>query len=77
MNQVFKIFIVANDVRYSNILEHQLSLNPDYRIKKMGLEMHFVAQAYKNEEVSENTFQIPPHLTQVSKEEMSKIFTDL
>jgi two-component system, NtrC family, response regulator AtoC len=35
MNQVFKIFIVANDVRYSNILEHQLSLNPDYRIKKM------------------------------------------
>ena len=35
MNQAFKIFIVANDVRYSNILEHQLSLNPDYRIKKM------------------------------------------
>ncbi|MDB5261120.1 MAG: sigma-54-dependent Fis family transcriptional regulator [Adhaeribacter sp.] len=35
MNQVFKIFIVATDVRYSNILEHQLSLNPDYRIKKM------------------------------------------
>ncbi|MGV3587699.1 MAG: sigma-54-dependent transcriptional regulator [Adhaeribacter sp.] len=35
MNVAFKIFIVSNDVRFSNILEHQLSLNPDYRIKKM------------------------------------------
>jgi hypothetical protein len=63
-----------------NVLTPYAGLNGvmmDYRIKKMGLEMHFVAQSFKSEEVAENTFEIPPHLKKVSKEEMAKIFTDL
>ena len=55
------------------------SLNPyalvkgvllDYRIKKMGLEMHFVAKSLKTVEVPESSFEIhssmKPHLFKVS-----------
>lgn len=49
----------------------------DYRIKKMGLEMHFVAKSVKNNEVTDNTFEIPAYMKIVSKEEMAKFFADL
>jgi hypothetical protein len=49
----------------------------DYRIKKMGLEMHFVAKSFKKVEVPENTFEIPASMKIVSKDEMAKFFANL
>jgi len=49
----------------------------DYRAKKMGLEMHFVAKSVKHNEVPDNSFEIPASLKIISKEEMKKFFDDL
>jgi len=49
----------------------------DYRVKKMGLEMHFLAKSYKSAEVSDNTFDVPASMKIVSKEEMGKFFANL
>lgn len=46
----------------------------DYRAKKMGLEMHFVARTFKHNEIPDNTFDIPASLKIVSKPEMQKLF---
>ena len=49
----------------------------DYRIKKMGLEMHFVAKSVKKVEIPDNNFEIPASMKIVSKEEMAKFFANL
>ena len=49
----------------------------DYRIKKMGLEMHFIAKSIKKVEIPDNTFEIPASMKIVSKEEMAKFFANL
>ncbi|MBA3662977.1 MAG: hypothetical protein H0W61_02045 [Bacteroidetes bacterium] len=49
----------------------------DYRAKKMGLEMHFVAKSVNQNEVPDNAFEIPASLKIVSKEEMKKFFDNL
>ncbi|MDP3144965.1 MAG: hypothetical protein Q8T03_01410 [Bacteroidota bacterium] len=49
----------------------------DYRVKKMGLEMHFVAKSVKHVEIPESTFEIPASMKIVSKEEMAKFFANL
>lgn len=49
----------------------------DYRAKKMGLEMHFLAKSVQNTEVPDNSFEIPASLKIVSKEEMRKFFDNL
>ena len=49
----------------------------DYRVKKMGLEMHFVAKSIKKVEVPDNTFEIPASMKIVSKDEMAKFFANL
>lgn len=49
----------------------------DYRAKKMGMEMHFLAKSVKHVEVPENTFEIPASLKIVSKEEMKQFFDNL
>lgn len=49
----------------------------DYQIRKMGLELHFIAKSYKPEEVPDNTFEIPASMKIVSKEEMAKVFEGL
>jgi len=61
------------------------SLNPyaqvkgvllDYRVKKMGMEMHFVAKSRKKDVISEKTFEIPSHMQIVDKATMAKNFTN-
>jgi len=61
------------------------SLNPyalvkgvllDYRVKKMGLEMHFMAKSMKKVEVPENSFEVPSNMKLVDKEEMAKVFSN-
>jgi hypothetical protein len=49
----------------------------DYRVKKMGLEMHFVARSVTHNEVPDNSFEIPASLKIISKEEMQKFFDEL
>jgi hypothetical protein len=49
----------------------------DYRIKKMGMEMHFQAKSYQNCIVPDNAFDIPASMKIVSKEEMEKFFQEL
>ncbi|MBL7910783.1 MAG: hypothetical protein JNJ41_07000 [Bacteroidia bacterium] len=49
----------------------------DYRVKKMGLEMHFIAKKLSKVEVPDNTFEIPASMKIVSKEEMAKFFANL
>jgi hypothetical protein len=49
----------------------------DYRIKKMGMEMHFAAKSYQHVEVADHNFEIPASMKIVSKEEMAKFFDDL
>lgn len=79
---------IAFDAWYTKELgmEDCNSLNPysqvkgvllDYRIKKMGLEMHFVAKAVKKVEVPESSFEIPASMKIVSKDEMAKFFANL
>ena len=61
------------------------SLNPyaqvkgvllDYRVKRMGLEMHFIATSRKKVEIPENTFEIPSSMKLVGKAEMAKVFSN-
>jgi hypothetical protein len=49
----------------------------DYRIKKFGMEMHFLAKSYKPEKINERDFEIPASMKVVSKEEMEKFFKEL
>lgn len=49
----------------------------DYRIKKMGIEMHFLAKSYQHVEVPDANFEVPASMKIVSKEEMAKFFADL
>jgi hypothetical protein len=49
----------------------------DYRIKKNGLELHFLAKSYKNISVPDLAFEIPATMKIVSREEMAKLFADL
>lgn len=49
----------------------------DYRVKKMGLEMHFLAKSFKNVCVEDDAFVIPPTMKIVSRDEMANFFTSL
>jgi hypothetical protein len=49
----------------------------DYRIERMGMELHFAAKDYKNTKVPDNTFEIPASMKIVSKEEMQKFINNL
>jgi hypothetical protein len=49
----------------------------DYRIKKFGLEMHFIGKSYKQVSIPDNNFEIPASMKIVSREEMAQFFKDL
>lgn len=49
----------------------------DYRIKKMGMEMHFLAKSYKHIEIIDKEFDIPASMKIVSKEKMMEFFNGL
>ncbi|MBL7932764.1 MAG: hypothetical protein JNL60_12720 [Bacteroidia bacterium] len=79
---------VSFDVWYTKELggENSNALTPyaqlkgvmmDYRIKKMGMELHFSAKSYKNVEVPDQAFEIPAAMKIVPKEEMEKFIKNL
>jgi len=49
----------------------------DYRVKKMGMEMRFLAKKISAVEVPDNSFDVPTTMKKVSKAEMQKFFDDL
>jgi len=49
----------------------------DYRIKKMGLEMHFSAKKVNNIEIDDSAFEIPDKMKIVSGADMKKFFDNL
>lgn len=49
----------------------------DYRIKKLDMELHFLAKSYKNVQIPDNAFDIPAAMKIVSKEEMEKFIKNL
>jgi hypothetical protein len=49
----------------------------DYRVKKMGMEMRFLAKKISPIEVPDNSFDVPTTMKKVSKDEMQKFFNDL
>lgn len=76
------------DVWYTKELgmEHCNELTPyasikgvliDYRIKKMGMELHFKAKSYRNYQIPDNAFEIHAAMKIVSPEEMKNFFKKL
>ncbi len=48
-----------------------------YRLKKMGLELEFVAKSVKKAEIEDKTFTVPASFKTISPDEMKKFFEDL
>lgn len=49
----------------------------DYRLKKLGLEMHFTAISVKKTEIPDNAFEVPAYYKIVTRSEMDKVFADI
>lgn len=49
----------------------------DYRVKKMDMEMRFVAKSIKSAEIPDESFVVPPQMKKVDKATMAKFFADL
>jgi len=57
--RTFKIFIVEDDVWYSSMLEHYLSLNPDYQVKKFDSARNFLSQLHEKPDVVSLDYSLP------------------
>lgn len=79
---------VSFDVWYTKEIgrENSNSLTPyaqlkgvlmDYRIKKMGMELHFKAKSYQKVEVADLEFEIPASMKIITKEKMVEFFASL
>ena len=49
----------------------------DYRVKKMGMELHFLAKSYKDIKIPDNAFEIPASMKIVPKTEMEEFIKNL
>ncbi len=58
-NSPFKIFILDDDVWYSELLEYHLSLNPDYEIKKFHAAKDCLAAMYEQPDVVTLDYSLP------------------
>lgn len=58
-NAPFKIFILDDDVWYSELLEYHLSLNPDYELKKFHSASSCMASLYERPNVITLDYSLP------------------
>ncbi|WP_242928898.1 sigma-54-dependent transcriptional regulator [Pontibacter vulgaris] len=58
-NAPFKIFILDDDVWYSELLEYHLSLNPDYELKKFHSAKDCLASMYERPNVVTLDYSLP------------------
>ena len=49
----------------------------DYRVLRLGLEMHFVATSIKNEEIKDSDFDIPSYYKILTRSEFDNEFNRL
>ncbi|MFI5153889.1 MAG: sigma-54-dependent transcriptional regulator [Chitinophagales bacterium] len=57
--QSFKIFVVEDDTWYGSMLEHYLSLNPEYEVKRFESPNDFFAQLHENPDVVTLDYSLP------------------
>ena len=55
----FKVFIVEDDVWYGSMLQHYLSLNPEYEVKRFESPRDFFAQLHENPDVVTLDYSLP------------------
>ena len=55
----FKVFIVEDDTWYGSMLQHYLSLNPEYEVKRFESPRDFFAQLHENPEVVTLDYSLP------------------
>lgn len=55
----FKVFIVEDDVWYGSMLQHYLSLNPEYEVQRFESPRDFFAQLHENPEVVTLDYSLP------------------
>lgn len=58
-NNAFRIFIVEDDLWYSTMLEYNLSLNPDYQVKKFDSAKSFLASIHEKPDVVSLDYSLP------------------
>jgi DNA-binding NtrC family response regulator len=56
---VFKIFILEDDVWYGSMLQHYLSLNPDYEVKRFESPTAFFAALHESPQVITLDYSLP------------------
>lgn len=57
--EAFKIFIVEDDLLYSNILEYHLSLNPDYQVEKFHTGESLIKNLHRKPSVITIDYSLP------------------
>ena len=55
----FKIFILEDDVWYGSMLQHYLSLNPDYEVKRFENSSEFFGALHENPQVVTLDYSLP------------------
>src|ERR1700712_3128433 len=58
-DQPFKIFIVEDDTWYGSMLQHYLSLNPEYEIKRFETPGDFFSHLHENPDVVTLDYSLP------------------
>ncbi len=58
-NNAFRIFIVEDDLWYSTMLEYNLSLNPDYQVKKFDSAKSFLASIHEKPDAVSLDYSLP------------------
>jgi len=58
-NQSFKVFIVEDDMWYGSMLEHYLSLNPEYEVKRFESPVDFFANLHEVPDVVTLDYSLP------------------
>ncbi len=58
-HQPFKVFIVEDDVWYGSMLQHYLSLNPEYEIRRFESPGNFFEQLHENPDVVTLDYSLP------------------
>ncbi len=55
----FKIFILEDDVWYGSMLQHYLSLNPDYEVRRFENSATFFGALHENPQVVTLDYSLP------------------
>jgi DNA-binding NtrC family response regulator len=58
-NQAFKVFIVEDDTWYGSMLQHYLSLNPEYVVKRFESPGEFFSHLHENPDVVTLDYSLP------------------